>query len=236
MIYYLSQLRGGYMIEFKHVSKQYKKEIIAVRDVSFKIEKGEFVFIIGPSGAGKSTLAKLLLKEEQPSAGSIFFNGEDITNIRSRRIPLIRQDIGMVFQNFRLLENKTVYGNIDYVLQIMGASRKLKTKTINRVLETVGLQDKKKFYPRELSGGEQQRLSIARAMVTKPKVLLADEPTGNLDPETSWEIIEALQKINEAGTTIIMITHAKEIVDRLKYRVLEFSQGSLIRDEEGGMY
>lgn len=224
------------MIEFKHVSKQYKNDIVAVNDVSFKINKGEFVFVIGPSGAGKSTIAKLLLKEEEPSAGSLFFNGEDITSIRSRRIPLVRQNIGMVFQDFRLLEDKTVYDNIDYVLQIMGVSRKLKMRTIDRVLETVNLEDKKKSYPRELSGGEQQRLSIARAMVTKPRVLLADEPTGNLDPETSWEIVKALQKINESGTTIVMITHAKEIVDRLKYRVLEFSKGELVRDEEGGSY
>lgn len=224
------------MIEFKHISKQYKNDIVAVNDVSFKINKGEFVFVIGPSGAGKSTLAKLLLKEEEPSAGSLFFNGEDITSIRSRRIPLVRQNIGMVFQDFRLLEDKTVYDNIDYVLQIMGVSRKLKIRTIDRVLETVNLEDKKKSYPRELSGGEQQRLSIARAMVTKPRVLLADEPTGNLDPETSWEIVKALQKINESGTTIVMITHAKEIVDRLKYRVLEFSKGELVRDEEGGSY
>ncbi len=224
------------MIEFKHVSKQYKNDIVAVNDVSFKINKGEFVFVIGPSGAGKSTIAKLLLKEEEPSAGSLFFNGEDITSIRSRRIPLVRQNIGMVFQDFRLLEDKTVYDNIDYVLQIMGVSRKLKMRTIDRVLETVNLEDKKKSYPRELSGGEQQRLSIARAMVTKPRVLLADEPTGNLDPETSWEIVKALQKINESGTTIVMITHAKEIVDRLKYRVLEFSKGELVRDEESGSY
>ena len=224
------------MIEFKHISKQYKNDIVAINDVSFKIEKGEFVFVIGPSGAGKSTIAKLLLKEEEPSAGSLFFNGEDITTIRSRRIPLVRQNIGMVFQDFRLLEDKTVYDNINYVMQIMGVSNKLKKRTIDRVLETVNLEEMKKSYPRELSGGEQQRLSIARAMVTKPRVLLADEPTGNLDPETSWEIVRALQKINEAGTTIIMITHAKEIVDTLKYRVLEFSKGKLIRDEEGGTY
>ena len=224
------------MIEFKNVYKTYSTGTEAVNNANFKIEKGEFVFIVGPSGAGKSTVAKLLLKEEEPSAGSLFFNDEDITTIRSRRIPLIRQKIGMVFQDFRLLEEKSVYDNIDYVLQIMGVSRKVKIRTIDRVLEAVNLQDKKKYLPRELSGGEQQRLSIARAMVTKPRVLLADEPTGNLDPETSWEIVKALQDINESGTTILMITHAKEIVDRLKYRVLEFSKGELVRDEKGGSY
>lgn len=224
------------MIEFKHITKEYKNKIKAVDDISFKIEQGEFVFIIGPSGAGKSTLTKLLLKEEEPTSGSIFFEDEDITKIRNRKIPKIRQNIGMIFQDFRLLEDKTAYENINYVMQIMGISSRKKKKIIDEVLETVDLSDKRDSLPRELSGGEQQRLSIARAMVTKPSVLLADEPTGNLDPDTSWEIVIALQEINKSGTTVLMITHAKEIVDQLKYRVLEFSKGKLVRDEEGGSY
>ena len=224
------------MIEFKYITKKYKKGIVAVNDVSFKINKGEFVFIIGPSGAGKSTIAKLLLKEEQATSGSLFFNGEDITNVSNRTIPKIRQRIGMVFQDFRLLGDKNVYQNIDYALRIMGESRKRRKLTIERVLKTVELENKMRYFPNELSGGEQQRLSIARAMVTKPDVLLADEPTVNLVPETSWEIVRALQSINDRGTTIIMITHAKEIEDQLQKRVLEFSEGDLVRDEEGGSY
>lgn len=224
------------MIKLKDISKVYKKNIVALDNINLEINQGEFVFIIGESGAGKSTLLKIMLKEENPTKGHIFMFGEDVTKIRARRIPMLRKQIGVVFQDFRLLENKTVYGNLQYAMEILGFSRKHIKNKIPELLEVVNLSGREKAYPHELSGGEQQRVSIARALIVDPKLLIADEPTGNLDPITSWEIVNALEAINEKGTTVIMITHEKDIVDKLKKRVVHLKNGKIIRDEIGGKY
>ena len=217
------------MLEFVHVDKTYKNKVCALNDCNFKIEQGEFVFLIGPSGAGKSTITKLILKEIDPDS-------EDITRLKARKVPKLRQSIGMVFQDFKLLENKTVYQNIKYVMQILGKSSSEIKSTIDTVLDLVNLKDKKTAYPHELSGGEMQRVCIARSMVNKPKLLIADEPTGNLDPVTSMDIANALVRINERGTTVLMITHEKDIVNKLQKRVIQLDKGIIVRDEEGGMY
>ena len=224
------------MLEFVHVDKTYKNKVCALNDCNFKIEQGEFVFLIGPSGAGKSTITKLILKEINPDRGKIYLYGEDITRLKARKVPKIRQGIGMVFQDFKLLENKTVYQNIKYVMQILGKSSSEIKSTIDTVLDLVNLKDKKNAYPHELSGGEMQRVCIARSMVNKPKLLIADEPTGNLDPVTSMDIANALVRINERGTTVLMITHEKDIVNKLQKRVIQLDKGIIVRDEEGGMY
>ncbi|MDU7560303.1 MAG: cell division ATP-binding protein FtsE [Finegoldia magna] len=224
------------MLEFVHVDKTYKNKVCALNDCNFKIEQGEFVFLIGPSGAGKSTITKLILKEINPDRGKIYLYGEDITRLKARKVPKLRQSIGMVFQDFKLLENKTVYQNIKYVMQILGKSSSEIKSTIDTVLDLVNLKDKKNAYPHELSGGEMQRVCIARSMVNKPKLLIADEPTGNLDPVTSMDIANALVRINEHGTTVLMITHEKDIVNKLQKRVIQLDKGIIVRDEEGGMY
>lgn len=224
------------MLEFVHVDKTYKNKVCALNDCNFKIEQGEFVFLIGPSGAGKSTITKLILKEINPDRGKIYLYGEDITRLKARKVPKLRQSIGMVFQDFKLLENKTVYQNIKYVMQILGKSSSEIKSTIDTVLDLVNLKDKKNAYPHELSGGEMQRVCIARSMVNKPKLLIADEPTGNLDPVTSMDIANALVRINERGTTVMMITHEKYIVNKLQKRVIQLDKGIIVRDEEGGMY
>lgn len=224
------------MLEFVHVDKTYKNKVCALNDCNFKIKQGEFVFLIGPSGAGKSTITKLILKEINPDRGKIYLYGEDITRLKARKVPKLRQSIGMVFQDFKLLENKTVYQNIKYVMQILGKSSSEIKSTIDTVLDLVNLKDKKNAYPHELSGGEMQRVCIARSMVNKPKLLIADEPTGNLDPVTSMDIANALVRINERGTTVMMITHEKDIVNKLQKRVIQLDNGIIVRDEEGGMY
>ena len=224
------------MLEFVHVDKTYKNKVCALNDCNFKIEQGEFVFLIGPSGAGKSTITKLILKEINPDRGKIYLYGEDITRLKARKVPKLRQSIGMVFQDFKLLENKTVYQNIKYVMQILGKSSSEIKSTIDTVLDLVNLKDKKNAYPHELSGGEMQRVCIARSMVNKPKLLIADEPTGNLDPVTSMDIANALVRINERGTTVMMITHEKDIANKLQKRVIQLDKGIIVRDEEGGMY
>lgn len=224
------------MLEFVHVDKTYKNKVCALNDCNFTIEQGEFVFLIGPSGAGKSTITKLILKEINPDRGKIYLYGEDITRLKARKVPKLRQSIGMVFQDFKLLENKTVYQNIKYVMQILGKSSSEIKSTIDTVLDLVNLKDKKNAYPHELSGGEMQRVCIARSMVNKPKLLIADEPTGNLDPVTSMDIANALVRINERGTTVLMITHEKDIVNKLQKRVIQLDKGIIVRDEEGGMY
>ncbi|MDO5718840.1 MAG: cell division ATP-binding protein FtsE [Tissierellia bacterium] len=224
------------MIEFRNVSKKYSKGIDALNDVSFTIKDGDFVFIIGASGAGKTTIIKLLLKEENPTSGKVILNGKDISYLRARRIPAIRRDIGVVFQDFRLLEDRNVYNNIKFALDILGTSRKDSKKAIKKALDLVNLSDREKAFPLQLSGGEQQRVSMARAIVNNPKILIADEPTGNLDPDTSWEIMDSLLKINESGTTVIMVTHSKEIVNKLRKRVIHLERGKILRDDENGAY
>lgn len=222
------------MIKFTNVTKEFRNNVVAVKDVSFDIGKGEFVFLTGPSGAGKSTLIKLILKELNPDWGRIYLDGEEITEISSRVIPKIRSKIGVVFQDFRLLQNRTVEGNIAFILDIWGFSRKQKKEKIKKALELVGLYDRRDSYPNQLSGGEQQRVSIARAICTNPSILIADEPTGNLDPNTSWELMRYFEKINAEGTTVIMSTHSKEIVDRLGKRVIRLEKGKIMSDKVGG--
>lgn len=225
------------MIEFINVNKQYEnRRDYALRNINIRIKKGEFVFVVGTSGAGKSTLVKLILKQVEPTAGKILIDGEDITKISNRRIPYIRRKLGVVFQDFRLLEKKTVYENVAFAMEVVGASKKQVEKQVPQVLELVGLEGKADSYPNELSGGEQQRVSLARAVVNKPRLLVADEPTGNLDPDTAWEVMNALEEINKRGTTILMVTHAKNIVDSMKKRVIALERGRIVRDEERGGY
>ncbi|OPJ55234.1 cell division ATP-binding protein FtsE [Alkalithermobacter paradoxus] len=224
------------MIEFINATKCYKNDRIALSNINLKINKGDFVFLIGSSGAGKSTFMKLLLKEEELTSGTIIIDGVDITKLPKRKIPKLRRSMGIVFQDFRLLQNKNVYDNVAFAMQITGHSSKEIRRRVPSVLSLVGLSDKAKSYPSELSGGEQQRVSIARAIVNNPTLLIADEPTGNLDPQTAWEIMNLLGDINKRGTTIIMATHAKDVVDKLKRRVIALEKGVLVRDEERGSY
>lgn len=224
------------MIKFINVSKVYKNGSKALSNVNISVDKGEFVFIVGPSGAGKSTLIKLLLKEVEPTSGKIILSNKDITKVKNRKIPYIRRKIGVVFQDFRLLPNKTVYENVAFALEIIGTDLKKINKRVPEVLEMVELDGKANRYPGQLSGGEHQRVSIARAIVNNPQVLIADEPTGNLDPDTAWEIMKILKEINRAGTTVLMATHAKDIVDCMKRRVVALEDGEVVRDEEKGVY
>ena len=225
------------MVFFSDVSKMYDKtNTLALDRVSFYIEKGEFVFIIGSSGAGKSTLTKLMLAEEQLTDGSITINGIDVGSLKRKDIPYYRRSIGMVFQDFRLLNNKNVYDNVAFSMKIRNASRREIRRAVPSILSIVGLSDKAKAMPYQLSGGEQQRVALARAMINNPAVLIADEPTGNLDPATADEIMQLFDAINKRGTTVIIITHAKDIVDKMRKRVIELDRGSMVRDVEGGGY
>ena len=225
------------MIEVKNVSKTYEDVgVRALDDVSFFIDKGEFVFLVGPSGAGKSTLTKLLIKEEEPNSGEIIINGFDLNSLPKNKVPYLRRSIGMVFQDFRLLPNKTVYENVAFAMQVIGASRSEIRRSVPNVLNLVGLAHKARVKPGQLSGGEQQRVSLARALVNKPPVIIADEPTGNLDPDTANEIMQLLVEINKRGTTMIVATHAKNFVDEMQKRVLAIENGVLVRDEEEGAY
>ena len=224
------------MIEFKKVSKEYSNGVKALQNINLTITKGEFVFLVGQSGAGKSTILKLILKEEDPTEGKIILAGENITNVRSRRVPYIRRNVGVVFQDFRLLDNKTVYENVAFAMEILGETSKNMRRKIPMVLAMVGLSDKAHFYPSELSGGEHQRVSIARAIVNEPPILIADEPTGNLDPETAWDIMNVLESINAKGTTVLMATHADTIVNRMKKRVVTIEAGRVVNDEKEGGY
>ncbi len=224
------------LIEFIDVGKKYSSGVQALDGVNFRIREGEFVFLVGSSGAGKSTLTKLLLKEEEPTKGKIILDGKDITSVNSRMIPEIRRSIGVVFQDFRLLHNRTVYENIAFAMEILGASPKEIRRRVPQVLGLVNLGSKSEFFPDELSGGEHQRVSIARAIVNDPPVLIADEPTGNLDPETAWGIMDVLSDINSRGTTVLMATHAKEIVDEMGRRVIAIDKGKIIRDDKVGVY
>lgn len=225
-----------WLIKFENVSKEYDNNVKALSNIDLHIHKGEFVFLVGSSGAGKSTMIKLLLKEEQPTDGKIILKDMDITKVRNRRIPFIRRNIGVVFQDFRLLPNKTVYENVAFAMEIIGAHPKEIRRSVPMVLSMVDLSRKASSFPDQLSGGERQRVSIARAIVNSPPVLIADEPTGNLDPETAWEIMKVLSEINGRGTTILMATHAKDIVNKMKKRVIEIHNGKLVRDEQKGGY
>jgi cell division transport system ATP-binding protein len=224
------------LIKFINVSKKYDKGIIALSNINFEIESGEFVFIVGPSGAGKSTLIKLLLKEEEPTSGTIIVNKKDITKMKRKEIPYLRRSMGVVFQDFRLLPNKTVFENVAFAMEVVGAHPKEIRRKVPMVLSLVGLSDKADQYPQQLSGGEQQRVALARAIVNEPSILIADEPTGNLDPDTSWEIVKLMAEINKRGTTVVMATHAKDIVDAMKKRVIALEKGNIVRDEARGVY
>ncbi|MGO1368595.1 MAG: cell division ATP-binding protein FtsE [Senegalia sp. (in: firmicutes)] len=224
------------MIRLENVTKQYKNGVKALENVNIDIEKGDFVFLVGSSGAGKSTLVKLITKEVDPEEGKIFLNNKDITKVSNRKIPDIRRNIGMIFQDFKLLENKTVYENVAFAMEILGYSSKEIKKRVPIVLDMVGLAKKTSSYPNQLSGGEQQRVSIARAIINKPTVVIADEPTGNLDPDTAWDIMNVLKDINKRGTTILMATHAKDIVDIMKKRVIALSDGKVTKDDKRGVY
>lgn len=224
------------MIEFKNVSKIYDNNVIALSNINLTIERGEFIFLVGPSGAGKSTFIKMLLKEVDATAGKILVNNVDITNLDRSKVPYYRRRLGVVFQDFRLIPTLNVYENVAFAMRVIEASSRDIRKKVPMVLSLVGLAKKYKAFPNELSGGEQQRVSIARAIVNNPSILIADEPTGNLDPDTSMEIMEILNDISRAGTTIVMATHAKEIVDTMKKRVVAIEKGTVARDEQRGRY
>ena len=224
------------MIKFENVSKIYENNVKALSDINIEIGVGEFVFLVGPSGSGKSTFIKMLLKEVEPTSGKVIVGSTDLSKLTRKQIPYFRRKVGMVFQDFRLIPNLSVYENVAFAMKVVEATPKEIRKRVPMVLSLVGLSHKYKMFPNELSGGEQQRVSLARAIVNNPTVLIADEPTGNLDPKTAKEIMELLDDINKAGTTVLMATHAKEIVDSMKKRVLEIEGGEIIRDEKRGMY
>ncbi len=226
------------MILLDRVSKSYNKrsESTALERISLHIEPKEFVIIVGPSGAGKSTLLKLLTREEKPTSGKIIVGGIDYEHLKDKDVPRLRRRIGVVFQDFKLLPNKTVYENVAFALEIIGISTKEIKHTVPRVLEIVGLKGKEKSMPLELSGGERQRVAIARAIVRQPKILIADEPTGNLDPKHAWDVIRVLEKINRYGTTVLLTTHNQDIVNKLKRRVITIEGGKVVNDRSGGSY
>ena len=222
------------MIKLEHVSKSYSAGIPALNDVNLEIEDGEFVFIVGDSGSGKSTMIKLLLKELEPSAGTITINGKNLSRIRRRQIPKFRRNIGVVFQDFRLLKDRNVYENIAFAQKVIGEPTRSIKKKVPSFLSMVGLAAKYRSYPRELSGGEQQRVAIARALINEPSILLADEPTGNLDNNNAWEIMKLLEEVNDRGTTVIVVTHNMEIVKVMKKRVITVQKGVIVSDSKAG--
>jgi cell division transport system ATP-binding protein len=224
------------MIRLRDVTKVYEGGTVAVRDLSLDINRGEFVFLVGPSGSGKSTVIRLLLREEPVTRGTIWMAGKDITRLPAGKIPYLRRSVGTVFQDFKLLPNKTVGENVAFALEVLGRPRSVIGPQVGQVLDLVGLGDKADRYPRQLSGGEQQRVSIARAFVNRPPILLADEPTGNLDPATSVGIMRLLDRINRSGTTVVMATHDHAIVDAMQRRVVQLEEGRMVRDEETGRY
>ena len=224
------------MLRMENVSKVYPGGSVALQDVDIHIKPGEFVFVVGPSGAGKSTFIKMLFREVLPTTGSIFVNGVDILSLTPKEIPYMRRQLGIIFQDYRLLPDRTVYENVAFAMQVIETPhRKIKRRVLN-VLDLVGLRHRANAYPNELSGGEQQRIAIARAIVNDPILVIADEPTGNLDPETSWDIMEIFKEINASGTTIVMATHDKEIVDAMGKRVVAIEHGNIVRDEASGVY
>jgi len=224
------------MIEMKDVTKKYSNGTAAIRGLSISIDQGEFVYVVGPSGAGKSTFVKLMHREEKPTSGDLQIADYDLMKIKNREVPYLRREIGVVFQDYKLLERKTVYENVAYAMQVIGRRPREVKKRVNDVLEMVGLKHKARVFPNQLSGGEQQRVSIARAIVNTPQVLIADEPTGNLDPEISWEIMRLLDRINAQGTTVVMATHNRTIVNTIRHRVIAIENGKIIRDQAEGEY
>lgn len=224
------------IIAMDHVSKQYSTGVEALSDVSIRIHKGEFVFVVGKSGSGKSTFIKLLLKELNPTEGRIFVGGRQVTNLKRKQVSLYRRKIGVVFQDFRLLKNKTVFENVAFAQEIIGMTKRDIARNVPIMLEMVGLKGKEKMYSHELSGGEQQRVAIARALINQPTILLADEPTGNLDPKTAWDIMMLLEEVNKMGTTVVVVTHNNDVVDVMQKRVINLEDGVLVRDEKKGGY
>lgn len=224
------------MILMKDVYKTYDNGVTALNGINIEIEQGEFVYIVGPSGAGKSSFIKLMYREIKPTRGTLSINNKDVNEIKEKDVPLLRRNIGVIFQDFRLLPKLSVYENVAFALEVIEEHPRNIRKRVMEVLDLVGLKNKARFFPNELSGGEQQRVSIARAIVNHPKIVIADEPTGNLDPETSWEIMRVFEEINNSGTTIIMATHSKEIVNTIKKRVIAIEDGMIVRDEHRGDY
>ena len=224
------------MIKLENVTKAYKGSTVALRECSVDIQKGEFVFLVGPSGSGKSTFLRLLTKEEEPDEGKIWVAGKDIGQLSSWRVPNLRRNIGCIFQDFKLLPNKTVYENVAFALEVIGRPKHVVSSQVPQILDLVGLAKKTGSKPTELSGGEQQRVSIARAFVNRPLILLADEPTGNLDPNTTMGIMRLLDRINRTGTTVVMATHDQGIVDSMRRRVIELDRGTVVRDQARGVY
>lgn len=220
------------MISIEHVTKVYPNGTVGVEDININIEKGEFVFLVGSSGSGKSTMIKMLLKELDPTEGTITINSLKTGDLKRSQIPYLRRNLGVVFQDFRLLPNKTVFENVAFAMQVIEAPTKTIRRNVPTVLSLVGLRDKSKVYPRELSGGEQQRTALARAIVNNPPILIADEPTGNLDPATAWDIMTLLEEINKRGTTVVIATHAKDIVDQMQKRVITLENGRIIRRQK----
>lgn len=224
------------MIHFQGVSKIYGNGVIALRNIDLQINKGEFVFLVGPSGAGKTTFMNLIIRKETPSAGRVMVSHKDLTKMRRGEVSVLRRNVGVIFQDYKLLPHKTVFENVAFALEVIEATKREIQRQVPAVLDLVGLKNKANVFPAELSGGEQQRVSLARAIVNRPHLLLADEPTGNLDPETSWGLMSLLMEINKRGTTIIMSTHNKNIVDQLHRRVIALERGSVVRDELRGGY
>ena len=224
------------MIHMSNVSKIYENGAVALDGVNVDIEKGEFVFIVGASGAGKSTFIKMLFREELPTSGILTVNGHDVVNMSHKEVPYLRRGLGVIFQDYRLLPDKTVFENVAFAMQVIEAPRRLMQRSVNAVLDVVGLREKYKCFPAQLSGGEQQRVAIARAIVNDPAIVIADEPTGNLDPDTSWDLMDIFKRINKAGTTIVMATHDRTIVDTMKRRVIAIEDGHIVRDELRGGY
>lgn len=224
------------MIVMKDVYKKYPNGVVAANGINVKIARGEFVYVVGPSGAGKTTFIKMMYREETPTSGSIMINSINLATLRSKRVPYLRRQIGVVFQDFKLLPKLNVYENVAFALEVIEETPKQIRKKVNDVLALVGLTQKARMFPNELSGGEQQRVSIARSIVNSPKVVIADEPTGNLDPDTSWDIMKIFEQINSRGTTIVMATHNKEIVNTIRHRVIVVEGGMITRDEYEGVY
>ena len=224
------------MIRAYNVSKVYENGVVALKNVSFKIDKGDFVFVVGPSGAGKTTLIKLIFKEEEPTEGYLVVAGRNLSRLKRRDVPFYRRKIGVVFQDFRLLPQKTVFENVAFAMEVVEASKKEIHRKVPLVLELVGLLDRQKAFPSELSGGEKQRVALARAIVNNPEIIIADEPTGNLDPDTAWDIMDLLKEINLRGTTVVVATHASQIVNTMKQRVIALRKGLVVKDQERGGY